>query len=121
MKILPLKTIATRPLGLDPEAPPVVLSYTNMIVSVLMAPRPQQGTAAAEMRQILRIADIVEAAQKAELPNCKIENQDWTYLRDRVNAFPWLFCTAEILQFVDDIANAETFDPNAPATQPPAA
>jgi hypothetical protein len=115
MRVLPLKTAQVHPIG----APaPMPLPYSDLYRSVLTLNR--NGVQITEMRQAIRILDVIEgAAIDAEgTGKFYLEDVDWTYLKTRVETFQWATIDRVIVNFVDGVLLAEVYDPNAPAAAP---
>jgi len=97
MKAVPLKkVVTTSPNGVDGE-----LDYKDYIKTIVSMPyEGQKGLTIDEIRSSMRV---LQALEKASGDVLDLEDQDFDYMKKKVNAARFNFASAEILQFIDDV------------------
>ena len=68
------------------------------------------GVQSAELRQIIRLHDAIDAAVDARQPCVLIEDRDWEYLCDRMKAHKWTFAHRAFVQLEDAVFDAPSVD-----------
>lgn len=96
------------------EDPPIRTSAA-LIKMVVSAPA-QGGFTPATMRQAIKIIDAVENASDAYL---MLEDDDYGFLKAKLDVFPWRVPDKGLLAFIESIENASKVDLN-PALGKPA-
>ncbi len=111
LRKIPLLTALTdnRP---DETGALVPLTWVFLIRQVLTAPR-RGGIQVEEMRRVSKVLDALDVAENSRADRLILDDASWTYLRDAVNAHSWGAYLPSLIQFADDVAGADGFDPNA--------
>ena len=101
MKAVPLKkVVTTSPSGADGE-----LDYKEYLKTIVAMPNEgQKGLTIEEIRSSMRVLNAIEKVGGDVLD---LEDQDYEYMKKKVNAARFGFASAEILQFIDDVTNVK--------------
>jgi hypothetical protein len=95
-----MKSIKLERLG----TPPDVIDYAVVLREVLRRPlNPQQGADITEMRQSLRVLDVLDKANG----KLDLEDADYEHLKSKLGAMPWNVVDRRIVQLVDDVNAAQ--------------
>jgi len=112
MRMIPLKTVAFMPISEGGDAQPV--PYAMLIRTVLLHPGQPGQTGAAEIEQIWKILDAVDAATASGNDAVVLEEERYAFLNRRVQEFRfWARPDRALLEFITDVKGATEFDPNA--------
>lgn len=114
MRRVPLKIVDFTGPGGEPLAP---LHYSEALVVVARTP-PQAGigVTAAEMDPALAIEEAIMAATSgpgAEEGFVYLEEADWNWLCERLNANRWPFVSRTFKTLIADVERAKKVNPNA--------
>lgn len=83
------------------------LVYRDLLKSIATAPMGgRQGLQLSEVRDAMKVADKLDAANGSLL----LEEDEWRFLRDRVEAAPYTAADQRILDFADSVLNAPTIE-----------
>ena len=86
----------------------LTLDYKRLLLEYAQSPLPGgQGIGVAEMRKAIRVIDKLEAANGI----VALEDADWEFLNQRVQAAQFTLAHKVIVEFVDAVANAPTEEP----------
>ena len=97
----------------DQTGEPRPLTWAYLVRAVLLAPR-RNGVQVAELRQIGKVLDALDAAEAAGKTELLLDEAQWNYLRGAVEAHPWGAYVPDVIVFADDVLAAAQVDPNAP-------
>jgi hypothetical protein len=90
---------------------PVHLFWAETSLNIIRQPR-QDGFDITEIDTILKISNAIESAIKKQQDNVYLEDKEYDYFLDKVLKFRWGIPDNAILEFVNDVRNAKTVDPN---------
>lgn len=89
------------------------LDYKKELLRLSETPAPGQSFSVAQMRKAIRVTEKLEAANG----HVVLEDADWEFLNQRVQAEQWGLAHKAIVQFVSDVENAPTEPPTEPPTE----
>lgn len=93
MRTIPLKTLGPEP----------AVVYADVLREVVRRPlNPQAGANIAEMRQSIRVLDVLDAANGS----LELEDADYQHLKAKLDAMPWNVVDRRLVQLIDDVDNA---------------
>jgi len=97
MKRIPLRVLP------DPNDPSQVIEYHKVIEQVLRVPLDRQGGATIdEMRRAIHVLDALDEADDV----LQLEDADWSFLKQKIDAMPWAMVDRRIVRFHDDVFSA---------------
>lgn len=86
------------------------LNYAELLKTILASPPADgRGLRLPEIREALKVMDKIDAAQGSVL----LEDDEWRFVRDRVESAPYSAADKRILAFADAVLNA----PNVEVTE----
>lgn len=118
MRLVPLKTVPIRLAGQPEDSADIPFSYAANAISLINASAAERGLPLSEIEKALRVLTPIVDAQRAGAESVVLEDADWLHLKKLVEAFRgWRIIHPAVVEFVSDIARAETVttDPAAAA------
>lgn len=95
MKSIPLRSLEA------PDGPPIV--YAEILREVVRRPlNPREGIQIEEMRRSIKLLDALDSANGT----LDLEDADYSYLKQKIEAMNWNIVDRRILTLVDDVSNA---------------
>lgn len=84
------------------------LNYAMVIQQVLSV--KAEGMLIPELRTCLAVLSVMEKATATGV--ALLEEAEWNYLVERIQAHRWPMATSAVMTMIDDICTAAVFDPN---------
>jgi len=95
VKSIPLKTLDAS------DGPPIV--YAEILREVVRRPlNPREGIQIEEMRKSIKLLDAIDSANGT----LDLEDADYGYLKQKIEAMNWNIVDRRIIQLVDDVTSA---------------
>ncbi len=99
LKIVPMKTA-------DRDLPDLVFADALKQITEFK----EGGFASAELRQIIRLHDAIDAATDARQGCVLVEDRDWEYLCGRLDGHKWTFANRAFVQLEDAVRDAPSVE-----------
>ena len=109
MRSIPLKTFDYA----LPNAAPIRMTYADLMRAILVSAPPGQGVSTADGMRGIEVGLKIGTAVTAGLQRVMLEEDDYAFLRGKLEAFRWSMFNEQIAEFIRDVRDAETVDINA--------